>query len=800
MELQVNEGQSCIDVLKPFILYNSYKPTSLKEAREYTDFVLSERVPLPNYLEELSDGFEEDITELRKVKDYDFMATIKTTSPIQSYLKLEQEKRKDQRMRDYLWFDSLFECGNLNKVVAISPTEYNLYLNTDTNSPKQSQWFYFAVSNTKQNVTVKFNIVNQTKQPHFYKKGMKPLVFSKQDYNNIYAAWTYHVENLVIVKSSSQALKIQESYNIPLNNLERDIQTHNSCYSVSFTYTFKHDNDKAYFAYNKPYSFTRLNKFLKRIEQQLDKNYKEPNTWILPETEIEVEGIFYKREILCNSLAGLPLYAITITNTKANFQTKKRFIIITARVHASETPGSCKVQGILKFLLSNNLIAEALRNELNFLIIPMLNPDGVIFGNNRCSLGGYDLNRCWGNPSIKKHPTVYAIKQRMQQLVSGGNEILVFCDLHGHSKLLNSFMYACNKTACGSLCFWTKVRLLPRVLASKCYLFDYHQCSFKVEPEKVNTARVIVWKEFKVTNSFTLESSMFAYMVGEEMVMFQERDYARLGEALMNALNDYLKLETHMQEVADGVKAGRLIELIGVPAADLLKLEIQEYKIEEKKRERVKFKAQKASLVLRETQPKTPILNKQSIATNKYNPHPLNSSMNKAITGNKCTSNKELLIDKKTYEHRNKFAENYKSFLGGIAAQTNINLTQYPENEEDRKTVKKKSCPNVYITDVCNKESVIDAISNYKKCPKKTHQPSERVGNKQQVVTNGMALKTSKRPVSSHSKRQNIFKRFIVNAKDITSTKLRNTSYIDSRKVQRNLSLNFRGDKINSRG
>lgn len=30
----------------------------------------------------------------------------------------------------------------------------------------------------------------------------------------------------------------------------------------------------------------------------------------------------------------------------------------------------------------------------------MVNPDGVILGNSRCNLAGYDLNRCWKNPKF----------------------------------------------------------------------------------------------------------------------------------------------------------------------------------------------------------------------------------------------------------------------------------------------------------------------------------------------------------------------------------------------------------------
>eukprot|EP00826_Nyctotherus_ovalis_P006528 TRINITY_DN11560_c0_g1_i1.p1 TRINITY_DN11560_c0_g1~~TRINITY_DN11560_c0_g1_i1.p1 ORF type:complete len:426 (-),score=99.81 TRINITY_DN11560_c0_g1_i1:404-1681(-) len=420
------------------------------------------------------------------------------------------------------------------------------------------------------------------------------------------------------------------------------------------------------------------------------------------------------------------------------------------------------------------------------------------------------------SPLSRRHPTVFAVKRRMQELKSQGSEILVYCDLHGHSKLLNSFMYACHKVACGSFCSWTKVRLLPRMLASKCYLFDYHQCSFRVEPDKVNTARVIVWKEFKVTNSFTLESSMFAYTLGEEIAMFQERDYFRLGESLVTALNDYLKLNAHIQELADGAKAGRLVELTGVPAADLLRLEIQEYKAEEKKRERLRLKTQK--------EVKTPI----GRGVQKSGANHLNCSVSGGNkVGNKCISNKELLADDKKYKrvsesnYRNQFTENNKNIFGGTATQANINFTQdYSEDETlvsaknlPRKATKKKSFLCVYLTDAhskVNNKAMPDPTpsSNYRKYFRKNFQPPgtnvRQMGkgkakelNQQHMVTNGIALKTPKRPVSSNSRRHNIFKRFVVNAKDV-SIKLRNVSYMDSRKAQRSFALNYRGDK--SRG
>ena len=51
------------------------------------------------------------------------------------------------------------------------------------------------------------------------------------------------------------------------------------------------------------------------------------------------------------------------------------------------------VKGIIDYLISDAEEAKLLRKYFFFRIVPMLNPDGVIYGNYRCNLFGYDLNR-----------------------------------------------------------------------------------------------------------------------------------------------------------------------------------------------------------------------------------------------------------------------------------------------------------------------------------------------------------------------------------------------------------------------
>lgn len=62
---------------------------------------------------------------------------------------------------------------------------------------------------------------------------------------------------------------------------------------------------------------------------------------------------------------------------------RKKVVIITARVHPGETPSSYVCQGFIEFIISDHPIARALRDNIVFYIVPMLNPDGVFLGNHR---------------------------------------------------------------------------------------------------------------------------------------------------------------------------------------------------------------------------------------------------------------------------------------------------------------------------------------------------------------------------------------------------------------------------------
>jgi cytosolic carboxypeptidase protein 2/3 len=165
-------------------------------------------------------------------------------------------------------------------------------------------------------------------------------------------------------------------------------------YTLTFTYEFLYDDDTVYFAYCYPYGYSDMLEDLNKIS--LD----------------PMKSSFSTRKTLCMSLAGNRVEMLTITS-KNNLDnlSKRKGVFITARVHPGESVGSWMMKGVIDYLTDeNNEEAETLRQNFVFKIIPMLNPDGVINGNYRCSLAGCDLNRRWKAPSKVLHPCIYNTK------------------------------------------------------------------------------------------------------------------------------------------------------------------------------------------------------------------------------------------------------------------------------------------------------------------------------------------------------------------------------------------------------
>uniref|UniRef100_A0A674AD83 Cytosolic carboxypeptidase 1 n=1 Tax=Salmo trutta TaxID=8032 RepID=A0A674AD83_SALTR len=395
-----------------------------------------------------------------------------------------------------LKFNSQFESGNLRKAVQVRKFEYDLVLNSDINSNHYHQWFYFEVSGMRVGPPYRFNIINCEKSNSQFNYGMQVLMYSVQEAIIGRPRWVRTGTDICYYKN-----------HFSRSSIAAGGQKGKSYYTMTFSMTFNHKDDVCYFAYHYPYTYSTLKMHLQKLEA-----LRTPQTYL-------------REDVLCETLGGnsCPLLTITAmpesTSNDQIFQFRNRpLVFLSSRVHPGETNASWVMKGTLEFLMGSSPLAHSLREAYIFKIVPMLNPDGVVNGNHRCSLSGEDLNRQWQNPSPELHPTIYHTKSLLQYLAAIQRAPLVFCDYHGHSRKKNVFMYGCSlketvwetnisATSC-ELHEDLGYRTLPKILSQMAPAFSMASCSFVVERSKEATARVVVWREIGVQRSYTMESTL----------------------------------------------------------------------------------------------------------------------------------------------------------------------------------------------------------------------------------------------------------------------------------------------------
>ncbi|KAK7492909.1 hypothetical protein BaRGS_00015856 [Batillaria attramentaria] len=294
---------------------------------------------------------------------------------------------------------------NVNYFIGAEPKpdiEFNVWTKPDCGgTPAENgnrSWFYFGIRGWTPNRLIKINIMNMNRQGKLYSQGHTPFV------------------RLLPGKPKWERIRDKPSY-----------ETVDGQFILSFTYRFPDlRGATCYFAFCFPWSYTESQEQMTALDDKFAKCIN-----MTPESP--KDGIYYYRELLCESLDKLRIDLITITSCHGMtkyleprfdcnlFPDKnkprcrkfkgKRVFLLSSRVHPGETPASYVYNGFLDFILrENDPRAAKLRQMYVFKLIPMLNPDGVMRGHYRTDQRGMNLNRMYLDPSVALHPAIYASK------------------------------------------------------------------------------------------------------------------------------------------------------------------------------------------------------------------------------------------------------------------------------------------------------------------------------------------------------------------------------------------------------
>ena len=266
-----------------------------------------------------------------------------------------------------LVFESRFESGNLRRAWQIGPRAYELDLYPDRSTDLHTRWFYFSVANTRPGVPYTFLVTNMSvsSKSSMYHDGMQPVALSARAQRERGDGWR---------RSGTEVLYYS-------NGKRREARRRGCFHTLRFVLEFEFGADTVSVAPCVPYTYSQLKQHLRLLSEDPTRAYR------------------MRRRRLCSTLAGNACEVVTVTSfdskedDRALPLSQRRGVVVTARAHPGEPQASWMMQGLLEFLTGPSLAAKQLRDHFVFKLVPSLNPDGVVVGNQRVNLSGADLNR-----------------------------------------------------------------------------------------------------------------------------------------------------------------------------------------------------------------------------------------------------------------------------------------------------------------------------------------------------------------------------------------------------------------------
>ena len=181
----------------------------------------------------------------------------------------------------------------------------------------------------------------------------------------------------------------------------------------AFTYRFPEDAECVHFAFAMPYVEANLKEFLGRFAGS-------------PHLKVEK---------LCVSRKGRVVERLRLGRLDGHPRYRA---LVTCRHHACESLASYTLEGLIEGILADDPTGRWLRQNVEFLIIPFVDKDGVEEGDQGKNRKPHDHNRDYGDKPI--YPAVRAIKRLVPEW--SGGKLRLALDLHcpwirgGHNEVI----------------------------------------------------------------------------------------------------------------------------------------------------------------------------------------------------------------------------------------------------------------------------------------------------------------------------------------------------------------------------
>ncbi|WP_168205132.1 M14-type cytosolic carboxypeptidase [Bythopirellula goksoeyrii] len=290
--------------------------------------------------------------------------------------------------RAVIMLDGDFDHGGLDEANSSVVGSQVQLAGRDNYNPGQWKWLYFSASGVN---------------------GLQPIFQIDDDFNTGGSSLNGHE----MVYSYDQ-----ENWSFFDNNVRN---------SSADTFTFSNDSafsqDQVWVAYGLPYPAARTANHTAELVS---------SPWVSPTLSGNSSLVIGQSpggiDDLGRTVAPQDMYGYKISDPTGAAVKKK--VALVSGVHSNETLGNFNLEGLVDFLVSDELEAALLRKYADFYVYPMGNPDGRFAGYNRSTVQreSLDPNRYWVPPNYNNLDDIEVVGDAL--IADTGGDVDYLLDFH----------------------------------------------------------------------------------------------------------------------------------------------------------------------------------------------------------------------------------------------------------------------------------------------------------------------------------------------------------------------------------
>lgn len=423
----------------------------------------------------------------------------------------------------HMTFSSLIESGNLKDIRKLKTNHYSLMIGSDpagvSHHSKKKNWFYFsAKSNHSKAQKVKFYIHNLQYNWSMWKNGMVPVYKSALATNN---TWSLLDTGNVKLIMKSKNIIMQFHYNFTVGE------------EVSFALSF-------------PYTLSQSQAFIEETQARLA---NDTDIYFAKETLIKTNQNRNVDLVVLSSRKNITKFSIPklknlfpdrnqtmVQETGVKlFSKRKKIVIVSARVHPSETASSYMFEGFLNSFLNKTQEVQEFLNEHVLVMIPVLNPDGVVNGFTRSDLNGLNLNANYKLADLNT-PSIYALK-KMIRYMNQRNGVDFYLDFHSHFTKRAFFLFG-NPIRQKN---YRRILRFPFLVKNNEPEFSLSNSKFGSDKSDESTSRKEIYKYTKLKQIYTVEANYWGNV--EDLRMLKSKKLIQNNLRIINDFKNFYRIE-----------------------------------------------------------------------------------------------------------------------------------------------------------------------------------------------------------------------------------------------------------------